>query len=164
MAGARYTIEFDGTLASNALSRAMALLGDVTPIMRDYGEYLLISHRDRFQRQVSPAGTPWAPLSPEYQAQKKKNASRILVLEGFLANTLRYNAGPDGLEFGTNRPYGAVMQYGAAQGAFGRTRRGGPIPRGDIPARPWLGHSAADDRELVDITQDHLQAAIDAQP
>lgn len=164
MAGARYTIEFDGGLASTALTRAMELLGDATPIMRDFGEHLLISHGRRFEQQLSPSGSPWAPLSPDYAARKKKNADRILVLDGFLANTLRYDPGPDGLEFGTDRPYGAVMQFGAAQGAFGRTSRGGPIPWGDIPARPWLGLSAEDNRELVDITQDHLQAALDSGP
>lgn len=162
MAGVRLEIDFNSDLPSTALRRAMELLGDITPVFRDFGEHLLISHDERFRRQVSPSGAPWAPLSPEYAATKKRNANRILVLDGYLSQTLRYSASSDGLEFGTDRPYGAVHHFGAAQGAFGRTRRGGPIPRGDIPARPWLGISADDERALVDITQDHLQLAIDA--
>ena len=124
MAGAKIGIEFDHYLASTALRRALGLMGgNVEPLMRDIGELMLNSHSRRFQDQTDPQGRPWEKLSPEYATRKKRNRDKVLVLEGILASTLRYNAGPNGLEFGTDRPYGATHQFG----------------RGNIPRRTWLG-------------------------
>jgi hypothetical protein len=60
------------------------------------------------------------------------------------------------------------MHFGAKQGAFGRTSRGGPIPWGDIPARPLLpideqGNMDAFDKEeirdiLINAVNDLLSA------
>ncbi|MCO1337222.1 phage virion morphogenesis protein, partial [Microbulbifer sp. OS29] len=77
------------------------------------------------------------------------NQGKVLTLSGLLRNTLRYQVQGTELLFGTDRPYGAVHQFGATQGQFGKTKRGGPIPWGNIPARPWLGTSAEDDREIL---------------
>lgn len=52
--------------------------------------------------------------------------------------------------------YAAVMQGGAAQGAFGRTSRGGPIPWGNIPARPFLGLSDSDRAGVLEIIAEYL--------
>ncbi|MCY1444758.1 Phage virion morphogenesis family protein [compost metagenome] len=60
------------------------------------------------------------------------------------------------LEFGSNRIYAAVHQFGALQGAFGTSARGVPLPWGDIPARPWLGMTDTDREAALDIVQDYL--------
>lgn len=146
MAGVRLKIEFDRTIVSSALQRAMEVLGDVRPLMADIGEQLLISHRERFASQESPTGNTWELLSPRYRATKKKNQNRILTLEGLLGGTLRYSPSSDGLLFGTDRKYGAAHQFG--------------IPERGLPARPWLGVSDSDAEEIVAITQDHLNAAL----
>jgi len=52
--------------------------------------------------------------------------------------------------------YAAVHQFGAAQGAFGNTSRGSPIPWGDIPARPYLGLSDDDRQEIETFVADRL--------
>lgn len=146
MAGVRLKIEFNRTIVSSALQKAIEVLGDVRPLMADIGEHLLISHRERFRDQVSPAGEKLEKLSPAYRAQKKKNQNRVLTLEGLLGGTLRYSPSGDGLLFGTDRKYGAVHQFG--------------FPDRGIPARPWLGVSDSDAEEIVAITQDHLNAAL----
>ena len=51
----------------------------------------------------------------------------------------------------TNLDGATTHQFGAKQGTFGRTTRGGPIPWGNIPARPFLGPSD-------DLNQDILEA------
>lgn len=146
MAGVRIKIDFDSTLVSSALARAMEVLGDVQPLMADIGEQLLISHRQRFAQQLSPTGESWAPLSARYQARKKRNKNRILTLDGFLGGTLSYAPSADGLLFGTGLKYGAVHQFG--------------FPARELPARPWLGVSDADAVEIVAITQEHLNRAL----
>lgn len=146
MAGVKIKIDFDRTLVSSALDRAMQLLGDVRPIMADIGEALDISHRQRFRDQVSPAGVPWAPLSPAYAKRKTNQKAGVLTLSGDLGNKLIPQPSSTGLLFGTDRKYGAPHQFG--------------YPVRNIPARPWLGVSDADAKEIVAITQDHLNDAL----
>jgi len=54
----------------------------------------------------------------------------------------------------------ATQQFGAAKGAFGRTKFNGPIPWGNIPARPFLGISEEDESNLVDMLREYLEEAI----
>lgn len=135
-------------------------LADLTPVFQDIGESMLNRTRERFNSQTAPDGTPWAPLSPGYKVSKKKNADKILTLHGRLRGTLNYRAGKNEVRIGTPLIYGATHQFGAPKGSFGTTRRGGPIPWGDIPARPFLGLSPSDEQELLDILNDHLSRAM----
>jgi phage virion morphogenesis protein len=144
-AGIKIDVEYDDDQVMAALNRLIQAGTNLQPVFADIGEYLLQAHDERWARQEDPAGNPWAPLSPKYAARKKKNADQILVLDGFLRDLLAYNATASGLEFGTNRLYGATHQ-------FGREEAG-------IPARPFLGLSADDEAEILDILQDHLTAA-----
>ena len=164
------------------LGRLDAGARDLTEPFTDFGEHLLNSHRERWARQESPDGTPWAPLDPKYQA--RKNADKILVLEGILRDTLHYEAGPGELLFGTNAPYGAIHQFGgdiphaarSQQAYFRLDKRSGTVGNKfvkksrsnfaqwvtigahttHIPARPWLGLTDEDERELLAILGDFL--------
>lgn len=185
MAGAR--IELDHKEASVALARAGVVLADLKPLWRDFGEYLQIAHRQRFRDQVSPEGNQWQALSPRYLARKRKNKDKILRLDGYLANTLRYEVGAQELLFGSDRKYAAIHQFGGeikkaerTATLFFRRRRDGSVgsrfvkkSRSDfaqdvavgahtttMPARPFLGVSAADGDELVQITLRHLERAL----
>lgn len=139
-------------LADPALTRAQAALLNIAgasfveAVFNDIGEYLLISHRDRWGQGVSPGGEPWEPLSARYRARKRKNKDRILVLEGDLRDTLRYQADAARLAFGTDRIQGATHQFGD--------------PERNIPARPFLGLSEADEAEVRAIVQDHINQAL----
>ncbi|MFZ1326803.1 MAG: phage virion morphogenesis protein [Candidatus Contendobacter sp.] len=105
MAGSFIEITLDDAEISQPLEKLQAKLGDLTPVFRDLGEALIISHRERFVRAVAPDGTPWPALSPRYRASKKKNPDKILVLDGWLRQ-LHYQAAPDALRIGTDRSYG----------------------------------------------------------
>jgi phage virion morphogenesis protein len=147
MAGTHQTIaiDIDERPVIDALNQLLRRTGDLEPAFRDIGEYLLISTRERFAAEQSPAGQPWAPLKPDYQARKPKNADKILVLEGYLENTLRYQTSPTELTFGSDRVYAAAQQYGR--------------PEIDLPARPFLGLSVDDEREVLAILEEHLRLA-----
>ena len=145
MAGARITLDVEDRQVLAVLDQLLARMDDVTPALRDIGEALLNSTRQRFSDQQAPDGTPWAPLSAAYQARKKKNADKILVLDGYLSGLLTYQVLPDGLELGTNRIYGATHQFGA--------------PERNIPARPFLGLSEDDRTEFIAILSDYLTRA-----
>lgn len=125
-----------------ALARLEQNGRDLAPVYSDIGEFLQIVHDERFRKQTSPEGDPWAPLSPKYLARKKRNKARILVLNDVLAGTLHYQTTAEGLMFGTDRVYGATHQ-------FGRLEAG-------IPARPFLGISDADGQEILRLIGEHM--------
>ena len=74
-----------------------------------------------------------------------------------LSTEISYQIAADGVEVGSSMQYAAVQHFGAKKGEFGRTRRGAPIPWGDIPPRPFLGISEVDRAAILDIIADHLQ-------
>lgn len=152
MAGASLgiSVEIDDREVLQAIQRLQDAGGNLQGAFADIGEYLLISHRERWDRQVSPEGEPWAPLAPQTIKRKKKNRDKVLVLEGDLRDLLRYQDSPDSLEFGTDRIYGASHQ-------FGREEAG-------IPARPFLGISDEDRVGILDILRDHLEEALGGKP
>ncbi|MDH5785334.1 MAG: phage virion morphogenesis protein [Chromatiales bacterium] len=146
MAGASIYIDIENDSAAKKVLQQLLEVGqNLDAPFADIGEYLLNSHRERWARQEAADGTPWAPLAPKTVKRKKKNQNKILVLEGDLRDLLRYQTAPDGLEFGTDRIYGATHQ-------FGDEERG-------IPARPPLGLTEEDRVEILDILQEHLERA-----
>ena len=157
MAGTHISI--DDTEVIDALNGLLELSSDLSPALRDIGEMLDNSHDRRFDQQVSPDGTPWSPLSDVTLSRKKRNKDKVLTADGGLRESLHPDVTADTLTFGTNKLYAAVHQFGALQGAFGNNRRGSPIPWGTIPARPFLGFSAADKEEVQRILSRHLKQA-----
>ena len=149
----------DAVLA--ALSRLAEGMEDMTQPMNRIGNHLVESTMGRFGAEISPEGAPWAARSPvtiaRYLAAKPPAGfGGILHKTGQLGGEIKHEYGPDFVEVGSSRPYAAVMQFGAAQGAFGRTSRNGPIPWGDIPARPFIGLSEADETGILEIVTEWL--------
>jgi len=149
MAGVSIKVEWDSEdlkRINAVFARLVRTTENLEPLYRDIGEYLLPAHQDRIAQGVTPDGEPFEPLSPEYLHSKRKRNSRgadkILILDDFLHGELAYQADAGGLELGTNRTYGATHQ-------FGREEAG-------IPARPFLGFSAADLDEIEQIARDFL--------
>jgi phage virion morphogenesis protein len=142
MAGTFIEVKVDGADEfRTALDLLMKRGQNLAPVFADIGEYLLIAHDERFKRQVSPDGKKWTDLNPEYKERKKQNKDRILVLDGELAGTLRYQATAESLIFGTDRKYGATHQFGRNETVSGKT---GATYDANIPARPFLGFSGDD--------------------
>ncbi|VXC72103.1 putative Phage virion morphogenesis (tail completion) protein [Pseudomonas sp. 8Z] len=154
MAGAMLDVEVSDSQVGELLAKLAERMGDLRTPLEDIREYLHQSTDERFRQQVGPDGSPWAPLAPSTLARKK--GPRTLRESGDLQDTLRGQVQGDELLFGTDRPYGAVHQFGQRAGASGRNRRGSPIPWGDIPARPYLGLSAEDETEVLAIVESWL--------
>jgi phage gpG-like protein len=176
MAGANLSInvEFDDNRIMGKLSSLEKAGGNMQLAFQDIGEYLLISHGERFGKEQAPDGTPWEPLAESTlrrkmlkgvrrgKGKKRKSLttsrgtkagainvlarSKILVERGDLRDLLRYQASNDGLLFGTDRIYGATHQFGD--------------PERNIPAREFLGLSEEDQVEVIAIIDNHLAAAM----
>jgi phage virion morphogenesis protein len=150
------------TAALEGIARA---LENPLPLFQDLGEYLVLSTKQRFPTGRAPDGSVWAPKSPvTITAQGGRRTNRLDTRplfgpSGALSSTITYEAFSDRVEWGSPMIYSAVQQFGAGQGAFGRTSRGGPIPWGDIPARPFVGLSVEDEGAVLDIVADYLSGA-----
>ncbi|MFN4191823.1 MAG: phage virion morphogenesis protein [Tabrizicola sp.] len=149
------TIDIKDNEITVALARLSAVLSDMTPAFEEIGQIVTDSTRQRFAQGVAPDGSRWVPKSRttllKYGA---RSSNRIDVRplfgpSGALSSQIFYDAGPDGLQWGSPLIYAATQQFGARQGAFGRTSRNGPIPWGDIPARPFLGLSTEDQVNIL---------------
>lgn len=162
-----YSIELNDAEMSAALDRLSARLSDMTPLMQDLGELLVVSTQERVQAGMQPDGQPFAPRSQttlDRYAELGLSFGQPLNQSGEMRGGVFYQAGSDSVEIGSNAIQAAVMQFGAEQGAFGETARGGPIPWGDIPARPWLGISDDDRTNILAEIEDWLTGAVDGDP
>lgn len=157
-----YTLEINSAPVDGALERLAAGLDDTTPAMQEIGEFLANSTKDGFPQGAAPDGTPWAPKSQttldRYGARSSNRVDHrpLFGPSGQLSSRIFYEASRHQVRIGSPMIYGAVMQFGAAQGAFGTTSRGGPIPWGNIPARPFLGLSASDEAGILEIVEEYL--------
>ncbi|MFB1489650.1 MULTISPECIES: phage virion morphogenesis protein [unclassified Thiocapsa] len=161
MAGTRITIDLDDAALQATLSRLAASVADPSPALSEIGEHLLKTTKARFgqTQKRAPDGTPWARNSETTIARKRRD--NPLYQTGMLQGQMRWQLADGGraVEVGSNRIYATVQQFGQPKGASGRTKRGGPIPWGDIPARPFLCVSADDRAAIADILSDYLSGA-----
>lgn len=162
--------DVDLSFAEAALAALDRALTDMTPVMNDLGELLTTSTKDRFPTGTAPDGSKWAPKSQttlERYGSRKSNRVDIRPLfgpTGLLSQQIFHAAGPTEVSWGSNLIYSAVMQFGAAKGAFGSMSNGAPIPWGNIPARPFIGVSVEDQENITATLEDWLSGAADTQP
>lgn len=148
MAGVRSTLKWDDTDAQRMLRDAARRCENLSPVMKSFGEHMMVSTGKRFDTETAPDGTPWAPLSPATLRVKK--GGKILQemgRRGGLLGTIVYQAEARKIAIGTNKVYGAIHQLG---GMAGRNRKV------KIPARPYLGFNADDIRELAATAADYV--------
>lgn len=162
-----FATEFKADAARAAIRSAAAQLEDMTPIFRDVTEYMIEATRKRSRTGTAPDGSRWAAKRPatleRYKALGYGNLSRVLIGPGKrLSREIVGQASPQGAVIGSALIYSRVMQEGAAKGAFGADRRGRPVPWGRIPARVWLGISAQDETQIIDIVDEHVGKPLDA--
>ena len=156
-------INYDNREVLDALNRLGRAGRDLTPAMRDVAQALESAVEDSFESEQSPAGDPWADLSPHTKIRRAKNKrwpGKILQADGRLAGSITSRYDSSSAEAGTNLAYAKTHQSGAKRGEFGSTKRGHPIPFGDIPARPFLGRSEDLDEEILDALNRHFVDAL----
>ena len=155
-------ITLEDTQVVTAINRMIHAGTDLTPVLRDIGEHLLNTTRERFRDEEGPDGEAWMPLSETTKARKTRNIDKVLTEDGHLAGTLDYLVMGNELLIGSPRIYASTHQFGALKGQFGfaafDTRAGAfEIPWGDIPARPFLGISDDDRSTITDVIGDFLR-------
>lgn len=140
MAGVHLSITTSGLDKLQARLHGLAGM-DTSTLMPRLGEYLLASTQERFKTQAAPDGGAWDALAPRTVKRKKYNPSKVLTARGFLRRGIRYQVlDKSTVQVGTDSVYAATHQYGRDEA--------------HIPARPFLGLSSADRREITAIIRD----------
>ncbi|WP_164561681.1 phage virion morphogenesis protein [Nitratidesulfovibrio vulgaris] len=156
-------IEVNTEAIEEGLQRLAALGRDLTPVARALGGVMADAAERAFAGQCDPVtGAAWHPLSPVTLARRAKGGhdGPILQVRGILASSIHTDYGRDHVTVGTNEPHARTHQFGAMRGAHGRTRRGGPIPWGNIPARPFLGVGPEDEEEMLGVLREATRRAL----
>lgn len=158
---ATINIEFNYKTVQSALDDLLRRAEDTTDFMRQVADVLADATDAAFLNEADPVtGVRWDPLSAVTLAiRPNRQNGEILDDTGRLKGSMVTDYGKDFAEIGTNVVYAPTHHFGALQGAFGKTRRGGPIPWGDIPARPFLGVSPEDEEDILDMATRYMAGA-----
>ncbi len=158
-------VTYDDRAVRQAL-RDLARAGrNLRPAMREVAGALESAIKDAFKKEQTPGGDPWAALSETTKAIRGKRGKwpgQILDESGGrgLVGSISSSHDARSAVAGAGKKYAPTHQFGARKGAFGRTRRGSPIPWGDIPARPFLGRSTELDADILEIVREHFADAL----
>jgi len=138
-------------------------LGDLAPAMKEIGEALLGRWQRGWRKEHDPYRQPWKPLSPVTIARRRKGKGKgrpkILANMGTLQQSFVYAFSQRRVEWGTEVVYAPTHQFGARKGQYGKTKRGAPIPWGDVPKRmllPFEGLWEGDWDLVVQVISRHV--------
>ncbi|MBV2360994.1 phage virion morphogenesis protein [Thalassococcus sp. CAU 1522] len=158
-----------------ALSAAADALEDMTPLFEDIGMLMEARTKANFLKGQAPDGSAWAPKSmatiEKYRRTEGSESVPMNPLIGTssrLMDNINHQARPDGVDWGSDAIYAAVMHFGAKQGEFGarigKDKNGRDffmsIPWGDIPARPFLGIGPEDENAILQTIENYLREAV----
>lgn len=108
MSGVLVEARTDGLGALDKALHRMQVLGErPRPIWDAIGQYGESSTRMRFVRQAGPDGQKWKPAR-----RVLRHGGQTLRLKGHLLASIAHKADNGGAEWGTNRIYGAIHQFG----------------------------------------------------
>ena len=166
-------IEVKDSAVLDALTRLLRAAEDPRPALRDIGELLVASTKQRFATSTGPGGEHWPAnsyVTIQRMLAKKKGAyskktgklaqsgagavtgKKPLIGESRrLSAEISYALVPGGVEIGSNMEYAAMQHFGGKKSAF-------PHLWGDIPSRPFLGVSDEDRSNILDIFNEYLAA------
>lgn len=160
MVGFSYRID-DAQLHAG-LRSLIALGRDAGRAMADVAALGESSTRMRFRTETGPDGQKWKP-----SLRARISGGRTLTKDGHLSGSISGRHGRDFAEWGVNRIYAAIHQFGGDIRAKGgslrfRLANGGfaTVQKVSMPARPFLGISDDDRSGILDIIQARIQTSI----
>jgi len=157
-----FRIEVTDASLLTALRRLSGAIADPAPIMTDIAALGEASTRLRFRTQIGPDGERWKP-----SLRAQLTGGRTLTQDGHLAASISARSGRDWAEWGANRIYAAIHQFGGtirarnAKALRFALAGGGfaTVQSVKIPARPFLGLSTDDVADIVHLIETRLAEA-----
>lgn len=102
-----FTIKVEDAGVLAALRSLAGRLADPTPINEEIAALGESSTRLRFRTMTGPDGTPWKP-----SLRATVSGGRTLTQDGHLSGSISARHGRDFAEWGVNRIYAAIHQFG----------------------------------------------------
>lgn len=140
------------------------------PVLQNFGEHMMTSITRNFEEQGRPE--PWKPLSPATKIARWRRRNRgksmytggkrqrmttrayafmtgmkILQDTAALKRSIHRHITANALEIGSALVYARIHQKGGQAGRGRKVR---------IPARPFLVFQDEDEREFLDMVEDHI--------
>ncbi|MDR0577759.1 MAG: phage virion morphogenesis protein [Candidatus Accumulibacter sp.] len=163
------TVEVDNKRALAALNRLIRAGANPSPVLKSIGEDLIASTKRRIAAGgPGPNGETWEPNSPVTMAlaarfkRPKERGNHPLVDSGILKETIDHMVDGKTLYVGTDR-FADEWNGGAAVFQFG-TDRAGRGHKVTIPARPFLGISDSDARNIETTVKNFLSSLAGKNP
>jgi len=173
MAGAGLTLTVNDEAARDAFARLIRATRDPKEALEEIGEALVSSTVQRFNDSRDPAGRKWKHLAHDTvlarlggkrktftkRGRLRARARRMLtengglkplVDHGILKTSVHWQVRGDSVIVGSDLKYAAIHQFG------GKAGRGHKVT---IPARPFLGLSTGDEREVLAILARRIEGA-----
>lgn len=155
--------EIDDTEIRGALQRLLALGINPSPVMQDIAALGESTTRLRFRTQTGPDGRRW---KPSLRAQIL--GGKTLTKDGHLAGSISARHGKDFAEWGVNRIYAAIHQFGGVIRAKLAGALKFMLPSGGfavvkavrMPARPYLGVNDTDRGDILNIIEQRINSAL----
>lgn len=160
MTGEPLRIEVDKAKADAWFGELLRRGQDLAPLMAEIGEHLTETTQRRFSTGIGPDGVAWAKL--------KDGSGRTPLLQtGRMRDEIFPTAIPNGVEISATARQARWHQEGTdpyvilPQGKKALSWPGGPGPRTKVnhpglPARPFIGLSADDERDIGVIASAYL--------
>jgi phage virion morphogenesis protein len=154
-------ISMNYQVVQKTLNDLLKRVENTEPAMQEIADVLADASERAFRDEADPeTGALWDPLSAVTLALRPRRAGgKILQDSGIMAASIVTDYGRDFAAIGTNHPAAPTHFFGARQGEYGKTARGGPIPWGDIPARRFMGIGPTDEEDILDIASRFLDGA-----
>lgn len=158
-------IEIQDDEVQAMLNRLLQKTDDLSDPMSSIANILFNAAEEAFLDEASPFGDPWAELSPvtvAIRTEMGKWPGKKLHLDNALVPSVAPQSGKDYAEVVVGAKHGATHQFGARKGQYGTTKRGAPIPWGDIPARPFLPINKQNElpdhlsEQIIDVLKNYL--------
>lgn len=146
-------VKIDNKNVIQAMERLANAAVNPRPALLAIGESLVLSTKKRFESSTAPDGSRWTPNKSSTLKRKKGNKP-LIGKTGLLSQQISYALDGDGLRIGSPMEYAAMQQFGGKKSRF-------PNLWGDIPARPFLGISDADETMILKTVNDYLRSVID---
>jgi len=145
--------------------RALTELEDLKGVMKSLGEGVRTGTKERFKEEKSPDDKKW-----KKSIRAVESSGKTLTQTAKLRNSIRVRANNTGFAVGTNLIYAATHQFGDKRTIRAKNAKalrfmiGGnwvskKSVRVTIPARPFLGLSEGDIKELAGGIEDAIAMA-----
>ena len=149
------------------LKATQDMLRSLKPYWQSVGSYIQRQTiKERFDKEQSPSGEKWKPLSEMTIAiRRKKNPTgnmKILQDNGELRRSITYEAGNNYVKVGSVLKYARIHQFGGIINVSKKQRgylhhRGFHVGRTiKIPARPFLGITASEVRHIKSMFKTYI--------